>query len=479
MTQPDPAPPSEGVLIRAENGDVVRFDETGLTLRLSDSVVADLRRRLALSVPRDDLAERLGDIDAWGLRLVGDWLHFTARIEAGRPPRDYRKPLNGGDIIADAPGPLQAIFSIGGARRAGFNDGPPGFGYHILAPGDDIGGVGYEGTAEAQPTATLQRLPHSSRDALTAQALLQLRYDAMQALPLIVARSETDGATSLEALIGGQAYVNFLSSLDSLVLAAAMLHKRPQVLAVGIDLSLEDQIGDPVSKLRALRRLFERIEHDMATRGLHRPVFLLTAESGSHQITEHPMILAHSALAWSHAPHRVAISAAGYGFAQTRFARPTADARVQMAEMDAFAVSAMAKRKPWFCPQILLAEHRGTEIRVTLRAMGDLVLDPALTADPACGFALRGAKAVQITSVVIAPDDPQSLILTLSKPIDGTAELAYAYGAAPLPNTASSPDALPANRGALRDGWQAQSRTAHILHRWALPALVPCHKGDW
>lgn len=474
MTQPDPAPPSEGVLIRAENGDVVRFDETGLVLRLSDTVVADLRRRLALPVPRDDLAESLGDIDAWGLRQVGDWVHFTARIETGRPPRDYRKPLAGGDIIADSPGPLQAIFSIGGARRAGFNDGPPSFAYHILAPGDHIGAVGYEGTAEAQPTAALQRLPHSSRDALIAQAMLNARYDAMQALPLIVARTETDGSASLESLITGQAYVNFLSALDSLVLAAAALGKRPQVLGVGIDLSLEDQRADPAARLRALRRLFERIEGDMAARNLNRPVFLLTAEAGSQQISDHPMILAHSALAWSHAPHRLAISAPGYAFAQTRFARPTPEARMQMAEMDAFALSALTTRQDWFCPQILLAEHQGKAIRVTCRAMGDLVLDPALTLDPACGFALRGTKGVQITSVEIDASDRQCLILRLNKPISGAADLSYAYGAA-IP----SPDARPANRGALRDRWQAQSSTGASLHRWALPALVPCHKGEW
>ncbi len=40
--------PSEGVIIRAENGDVIRYDETGLILRLSDKVVADIAARLEL-----------------------------------------------------------------------------------------------------------------------------------------------------------------------------------------------------------------------------------------------------------------------------------------------------------------------------------------------------------------------------------------------------------------------------------------------
>lgn len=463
--------PADGVLIRAENGDVVTFDETGLTLRLSDRVLADLRQRLAL--PEAVPAHLIGDIDAWNLRKEGDWLRFTARIEAGRPPRDYCKPVTGGDIIADAIGPLQAIFSIGGARRAGFNDGPPGFAYHILAPGDHLGAVGHEGTDEAQPTGALQRLAHSPRDALSAGALLQMRYEAMQSLPLIVARTETDGAMSLDALNGGQAYVNFLSALDSLVLAASALGKRPQVLAVGIDLSLEDTQSDAASRIAALRRLMQQIEADMAARQLYRPIFLITAEAGTQSETHHPAILAHSELGWSHTPHRFAASAPGYMFEQTRFARPTNGARIRMAEMDAHAIAALSTRKDWFCPQILLAEHDGKRLRVTCRAMSGLVLEDRFNAGPACGFALLcDGKAPTITDVAIAPDDPQSLILTLSASLKTSAYLTYAYGA-----KGPSPDAFPANRGALRDGWSAASRAGDSLHRWALPALVPCHPG--
>ena len=42
-----PIPP-EGVIIRAENGDVIGYDETGLVLRLSDKVIADIAARLEL-----------------------------------------------------------------------------------------------------------------------------------------------------------------------------------------------------------------------------------------------------------------------------------------------------------------------------------------------------------------------------------------------------------------------------------------------
>lgn len=43
--------PAEGVIIRAENGDVIRYDATGLVLRLSDKVIADIAARLELALP--------------------------------------------------------------------------------------------------------------------------------------------------------------------------------------------------------------------------------------------------------------------------------------------------------------------------------------------------------------------------------------------------------------------------------------------
>ncbi len=42
---------TEGVIIRAENGDVIRYDETGLVLRLSDKVIADIAARLVHTNP--------------------------------------------------------------------------------------------------------------------------------------------------------------------------------------------------------------------------------------------------------------------------------------------------------------------------------------------------------------------------------------------------------------------------------------------
>ncbi len=465
------AAPDFGVLIRAENGDVVTFDATGLTLRLSDTVVAELRGRLGLGAAPAPLdpAEHLGDVDAWDVRRVGEWLHFTALLDPDGPARGYQRLATGGDLIAAAPGPLYGLLSIGGARRAGFNDGPAAFAHHILAPGDDIGAVGTEGTAKVAASALLKHIPHRTRDALLADVLLGWRRTALRGLPLFMARAETDGSASVAALAQGLAYRNFCAALDSLVAAAASLGKRAQVLSVGLDISLEDQTSSSADYATAIRALMSQIERDMARRGLQRPHFLMTFEAGTQTVSSHPAMQGQWELAWSHGNHSFAFAAPGYMFEQTRFGRPTALARQRMAEMDAHALVALSNRQEWLCPLFLLAEYQGCDLRVTARAMGDLVIDPALTADPACGFRLTGTQA-QITGLRVAEDDRQALIVTCDRVPEGGA-LHYAHGAA------VGTDAFPANRGAIRDSWAAHSQTGSPLHRWALPAVLPVQRG--
>lgn len=461
--------PRRGVLIRAENGDVIGFDETGLTLRLSDRVVDELRGRLGLAGADPAI---LGDVDAWDLRRDGDWLRFTARLD-DLGPRGYRRAVAGGDIIADAPGPLVAILSLGGARRAGFNTGPVRFSRHVVAPGDHIHSVGFEGTDSAALTTALQGLPHASRDALVADVLLAMRARERRALPLYFVRAETDGSARIGDLGQGVAYRNFLTALDNLVSAARSLGRTAQVLAVALDYGLEDGASSSDELIRGTIRLMAQIERDMARRGLYRPIFLITAEAGTQRIGEHPAMQAHAELAVQPGSHRLVVPAPGYAFAQTEFGRPTDEARLRLAEMDAHALRAAEARQPWFCPTFLLAEHSGTTLRVTARAIGPLVLDDALAAGAAAGFAVEARRKVRVTSISVAKDDPQALILRLSQKIDGPARLRYAMGADGI-----SPDALPVNRGGVRDEWQAASMAGGMpLHRWALPCDLAIHPG--
>ena len=120
---PDPVIPATGTILRAENGDVIGYDATGLVLRLADRVVEDIAARLQLptapspsaasGAPLPDLPEAL---DIWAVRQVGDWLAFQGNLPGGDTARGYRRHVDGGAIVAEARGPLLAILGIGGAR---------------------------------------------------------------------------------------------------------------------------------------------------------------------------------------------------------------------------------------------------------------------------------------------------------------------------------------------------------------------------
>ncbi|MGB4907294.1 MAG: hypothetical protein WBP15_02025, partial [Tabrizicola sp.] len=107
--------PTEGVILRAENGDVIRYDETGLVLRLSDKVIADIAARLELkpsvslaaeALPLPDLPD---DIDLWAPRREGDWVFFQANLPGADSARGYRRHVSGGAVLAEARGPLLAV----------------------------------------------------------------------------------------------------------------------------------------------------------------------------------------------------------------------------------------------------------------------------------------------------------------------------------------------------------------------------------
>ena len=465
--EPGPTSAAPDLLLRADLTDVVSWDDTSLTLRLSDRMVESLRERLGIA-QRPDRAQGLGDIDIWDLRQDSAWLRFSGRLDPALGPRAYRKARSGGDILADVPGPLLALLSIGGQRRSAFSSRRPRFAHHILAPGDDVGAVGLEGTARAGLTPHLQHLPWATRDALLAEALLDARMETGRALPLCVARAETDTSATAGDLAEGLAFDNLMTAVDNLVAAAQSLGTTARILAIGLDWGVEDRSGDPGAIARGLRRLMARIETGLARRQLEPPPFLLTAEAGTARETTHPAIVAHAELSCRTGGHRLVIPAPGYMFEQNRWGRPSDAARSRMAQMDAHALTEALARRPWSCPVFLLAEAAGTTVRVTAQAMDRLVLSDALGAGPHAGFRLSDTAA-QITGVGIAPDDPQTVILTTDRPAAG-GSLHYAHGAPPSPGH----EGLPPNAGGVHDGWHAACRDGGApLHRWALPAVLP------
>lgn len=457
---------NRGLQVRVATSDVLPCDETGVTINLSDRVLSDIRHQMEAAAP--DPFEVIGDLDIWDLRQEGDWYSFSA--ELGEGPRRYRRPIEGGDIVAAAPGPLFGLLALGGPRRAGFNTAGPAHPFNVLAPGDHIGAVGLEGTAEAQPTGRLQQIRHSTRETLLADMLIHGRRRTHAALPLYLTRAETDGSGTIGELLGGPGYANLVAALDSLCTAANRLGKRPEVLSIAIDYGLEDVASTAAELVHGYRDAMARIEREMARRDMRRPVFLLNFEAGTREIPSHPIVQAHWELAWQHGSHDLVFVAPAYMFELARFGRPTETARVRMAEMDAHALRARLAGEEWFCPLFLIAECQDETIRVTARAMSGLVADGSdpWQAGPGCGFrVLCGGDGPDVERVQVAENDPNALILTCSGPVPPGATLHYASGG----------DIQ--QHGSIRDNWSAESRTGHApLHRWAYPAMLPVHAAS-
>ncbi len=460
--------PPEGVIIRAENGDVIRYDETGLVLRLSDKVIADIAARLELkpqapaeALPLPDLPD---DLDLWAPRREGDWVVFQANMVGADGPRGYRRHVSGGAILAEARGPLLAIVGIGGARAGLGSPGPARFRWHVLAPADDIGAVGMGGEGEAVATDALEPLRELTVEALIADEILARRRAAQQSLPLIVARAETDMSATAHDLGSGAAVANLDRAFANLVAAAGRLGVGARVLAVVLDYALEDLSGDPVAYRDGMIALMERITRGMAKQGLARPIFLTAFDCGTQSVTRGPALEGQWELSWNHGDHQLVFAAPSYAFRMDDTGRLTDEGRAEKALLLAEALLAVQGGGKWRCPVIQLAERSGADIRLICEAQDALVIDAGdpFGAGPLAGFALEGVtNGATITSVAVDPSDAKAVVLTCSRRPEGEVFVTYAHAAAP------GDGPRPANRGALRGDFGDGA-----VRRWALPARL-------
>lgn len=496
--------PGHGVLVRAANGDVIRYDPSGLVMRLSDTVIRDIALRLAeqergggqvpVSAPSDagqgaprssgeqvahsDPQTLLDTIDAWDLREHGEWLLFNARLPGRQGVRAFRRLREGGHILADAPGPLFGILGLGGPRAALATGRACAFPQHVVAPADDIGAVGHGGEEGAREVDRLEHLREMTHEALMAETLLEWQLEKHEALPLFCTRVETDSSASIQELANGTAYESFLTAARNLAQAAARLGRKAQLFCVTLDFALEDVQSSAAQYRDGVLGLMAKAERDLLALGFDAPVFVARLESGTAQIREAASIEGQWELGWNHGDHKFVYSAPAYMFEQDSFARPTVAARTRMAEMSALAVS---QADEWRCPTLYLAERDGTDptlVRVIARAMTPLVIDSSdpFGAGAMAGFRLLGAKnGAEIVEVALDPGDPHGILLRLSAPPEGEdLQVAYAYGA---PERVAEDGGYCANCGALRDDWQGESATGSALHRWALPCVLPLTAG--
>ena len=474
---------ANGVIIRAENGDVIGWDETGLVLRLSDRVIADIAARLELPQPAPPDAGSSGalwaqidaDIDAWGAQMRGDWQYFQANLRGADGPRGYMRHKDAPTIFAQSHLPLMGIFALGGARAQLGQPLPTAFPYHLFAPADDIGAAGMGGEGEAAASAQLLPLRELTHEALLAEKLLKLRQEAGAGLPLFLLRAETDMAASAKELGQGAAMANLQQALQNLFLAAAHLGRPAKVAAICLDYCLEDIAGDGPAYRDGIMALMASVTQNLARMGAPRPFFLAGFDCGTQRITTGAALEGQWELAWNHGDHPLICTGPSYAYAMDDTGRLSAEGQRAKAEISAHALLACESGQTWHCPTIQLAERDGNDIRLICESMAGLTLDPRdpFDAGAAAGFRLDGARnKVAITKVEIDPADNRAVILRCSARPEGEVFVAYAYGAAPRQGA----HPFPANAGALRDTWEAAG-SGGALHRWALPARLRLTDG--
>lgn len=502
LTLPTSMPTTAQTVVRAENGDVIVADETGLRMRLSDRVIEDIALRLGalgftpgVSTPagsadttsytapsrpvtQEDLDRLVGeDLDCWDINRRDDFVSFMADLPGRQGPRGFLKHYAGGDIHADTAGALNAIFAIGGPRAALASQEKPEYPFHIMAPADDIGAVGHDGVGLAEKTPYLENLREMTHEALVAQALLYHAQETNGRLPLYIVRAETDGSTTARELAKGSALENLLICSENAKNAATILGKSLKLNAVFVDFALEDVTSDPIDYRDGFLALLEATTENLGKLGFAAPKYLTFFECGTQDLADRAILEGQWELSWNAADHNLVMVAPSYMLEIDDDARLTDLGRKMRAAISAEALFALNTNNDWRVPVLHLAEHDGKTIRVTAQCDGILEFD---TADPFgsgqnFGFSLAGvAKNVKINSVEIAPDDKKSILITLSAPLKGS-DPTLLYAADGL--AAGQPYA--ANAGALRDGFapalshMLRPDELALVRRWALPARLP------
>ena len=488
-------------IIRAENGDVIVADETGLRMRLSDRVIEDIAMRLGKfgqshgdMLRRDESHDFLEDgdppsqadhlidcigenIDCWDVRQRREFASFMADLPGRQGVRGFLKHLKGGGIIADTAGPLRLILAIGGTRAALASSECASYPYHVVTAADDIGAVGCSGETVAEKTAFLEGLREMSHEALVADSLLYHAQQERNSLSLYFVRAETDGSRSASELASGGAFVNLMICAENAMSAAKSLCKRIALDAVFVDFTLEDVSGNAIDYRNGMLAVFDEISAKFTELGLGAPRFFTFFDCGVLDFLPASVLEGQWELSWNHAQHDLVFVAPSYMLMHDTDARLTERGRRLRAAMSAEAIFATQRNRDWKLPVLHLAECDGLKLRVTAQCEGRLVLDPTdpFGAGDHYGFALEGVDPeVSITKVAIAQDDEKALVLTLNAPLTGPQPV-LCYSA----NSASSDEEFKENLGALRDEFEPamhhdlSAEDMSLLRRWALPARLP------
>jgi hypothetical protein len=238
-------------VVRAPNGDVIRYDPSGLVMRLSDKVIADIALGSARATraavrtpgpPMDEDALATSTPGTSGPRATGcasprGWPVGRACAASGVMCRRA--------ILGDAPGPVMAILGLGGPSAALATPGPPAYPHHVVAPADDIGAVGMAGIEAAPETDRLEGSANARMRRWWPRRCSTGGWRLSRPCPSSLSGPRRRPPPTAAALATGRAVENLRIAARNLAAAATSMGRKARIAAVCLDFALEDLSQTP------------------------------------------------------------------------------------------------------------------------------------------------------------------------------------------------------------------------------------------
>ena len=274
------------------------------------------------------------------------------------------------------------------------------------------------------------------------------------------------GVTELEALVGSKLYSRVLGRVKTARATATVWDKDFVIDRIGLSLLAgETDVSEEMAD-QHYADVAQTLREDItvASGQTSFPLVVVSQSAGMQVNGTSEVILAEGRLDIEHPTLGFIVATPKYPFPMMPDmpGTHTPKAAALIDEMECIAIASVQSGQPWHCPSMELAALNKRKLYVRFSTLSDLVLD----AGPH-GFSVEGcSNGAKITSVKTAGN---MVILTFNKAPAGDLHVVYAWG-----EKSKKPDGMAANKGALRDSWNAGSLgfPGTSLLRYALSGRV-------
>ncbi len=299
---------------------------------------------------------------------------------------------------------------------------------------------------------------------ILTQCLARKSGDALQTI--VALSAPLPGVTELEALVGSKLYSRILARVRAAKANAENWDKDFVIDRICLSLLAGEADVSEIIADQHYADVAQNLRCDItsASGQTNFPLIVVSQSAGQQQNGASNVALAEGRLDIEHPTLGFVIATPKYPFAMMPEmpGTHTAKASALIDELECLAVASVQSGNCWHCPSMELAALSKRKLYVKFSTITDLILD-----EGPHGFSIDGCEnGAKITNVKA---EGEMVILTLNKEPKGDLHVVYAWGA-----KSDESNGMPANHGALRDSWSAQSVAFPdvTLFRYALSGRV-------